>query len=81
MLLAAFQMSAADHRRLRVCNFPVGFLLFLLFVHVTASFAGSMPLALVDKQHKYSKIKEKKGGIGCNIAILREIKSQNWVLV
>jgi hypothetical protein len=55
-------------------------LLFLLFVHVTASFDGSMPLALVDKQHKYSKIKEKKGGIGCNIAILREIKSQNWVL-
>ena len=80
MLLTVFQMSTAAYRRFRVCNFPLGFLLFLLFVHITASFDGSMPLALVDKQHKYSKIKEKKGGIGCNIAILREIKSQNWVL-
>ena len=81
MLLAVFQMSAADHRRLRVCNFPIGFVLFLLLVHITASFVGSMPLALVDKQHKYSKIKEKRGGFGCNIVILREIRSQDWVLV
>ena len=63
-------MPAADNRGFGIRNFPIWFLLPLFFVHFLASFACSMPLGTIDKQRKYSKIKEALMGAGIENAAM-----------